>query len=231
MIANELLDVGQSTSFLGSNTDDDDISDFVQQIEKRKPLGSRREPSLPEVSNPPTTAQQTSSSSSQAGEDSSSERISSGEPIVVSADTVDERLRRMNETFLASLEGFGPRRRDRSSGTTTTEDAESSNGSTTVRAPSSGPSTLGRRTVNLDPLTFAHRREDSDDASLGRPSGGSGSGSGSAGYGIPPLFPRPRLLSTGSARSGMSIASEEVIGRMDPEIDDGRRRSRTGGFS
>ena len=176
---------------------------------------------MPELSDPPVDARP--SSSPRHEDDAPQERrtLSSGEPIVVSADNVDERLRKMNVTFLASLAGLGARRRERSVGG---EDAESSNGSTTVRAPSSGPSTIGRRT--LDPLNFAHRREDSDDALLGRPT----SGSGSAGYGIPPLFPRPRLLSTGSARSGMSTTSEEIIGRMDPEIDDGRRRSRSGGF-
>ncbi|KAI0084627.1 autophagy-related protein 13-domain-containing protein [Irpex rosettiformis] len=214
-----------SMSFLGSHTDDDDISDFVQQIEKRKPLGSRREPSLSKAPDVPVDSQPTSSSAADDVATLERRTLSSGEPIVVSADNVDERLRQMNEAFLASLEGFGARRRERSIGR---EDAESSNGSTTVRAPSSGPSTLGRRTVTLDPLNFAHRREGSDDALLGRPT--TGSGSGSAGYGIPPLFSRPRLLSTGSARSATSTASEEVIGRMDPEIDDGRRRSRSGGF-
>jgi autophagy-related protein 13 len=147
--------------------------------------------------------------------------------VVVSAKAVDERLRKMNETFLASLEGLETRRREHSTGT---EDAESSNGSTTVRAPSSGPSTLGRRTLPMDARTFAHRHEDSDDSPLTRrPSSGSTSGSAAA-YGIPPLYIRPRLLSTGSTRSGVSVASEEVIGRMDPEIDDGRRRSRSAGF-
>ncbi|CDO75852.1 hypothetical protein BN946_scf184833.g3 [Trametes cinnabarina] len=51
------------------------------------------------------------------------------------------------------------------------------------------------------------------------------------GAGVPPsTYVRPRLASTGSARSGFSIASEEVLGRMDPEVgpSDERRRSGLG---
>ncbi|KZT02810.1 uncharacterized protein LAESUDRAFT_738508 [Laetiporus sulphureus 93-53] len=43
--------------------------------------------------------------------------------------------------------------------------------------------------------------------------------------GVPPSYVRPRLGSTASARSGLSVASGEVLGRMDPEIGDDREGS------
>ena len=46
---------------------------------------------------------------------------------------------------------------------------------------------------------------------------------------LPPAYVRPRVASTGSVRSGFSIASEEVLGRMDPELGGSdERRTRRG---
>lgn len=151
--------------------------------------------------------------------------MSTMEPMLVSASAVDERLKQMNEAFLASIDGFAPRRRREAT------DAESSNGSSTARAPSSGPSTIGRRTLN--PITFTQRREDPENIPplLRRPSSESRRGGGGGEFDIPAEYMRPRMLSTSSARSGTSIASGEFFGRMDPEIEDERRRSRSSGYS
>lgn len=187
-------------SYLSTNTDDDDISDFVQQIDARKPLSSLREQGSSEgadslVEGPPSV---------HTGRDSPSQRPTT-EPILTTASEVERRLKQMTDTFYASLTGFSVRRRDR--------DRESSAGSSTARAPSSGPSTIGRRT--LDPISFAPRRDSANASPTDRRTNLGG---------VPPPFVRPRFPSTGSARSGVSIASGEVLGRMDPELDDGDRQ-------
>ena len=134
--------------------------------------------------------------------------------MLTTAAAVDERLKVMNDAFLASLQGLGGKRGDRKG-----HDRSSTSGSSTARAPNSATSTAGRRT--LDPLSFAQRRDHS--APLSRRQSGSGSGSGGAGginIGLPPGYVRPRFISTGSAQSQLSIASGEVLGRMDPEPED-----------
>lgn len=128
--------------------------------------------------------------------------------MLTTASAVDERLKEMNEAFLSSLQGLGSRRKQES-------DRESSAGSSTARAPSSGAPTIGRRST-LDPLSI---RTETSGSGLSR------AASSAADYGIP-LHPyvRPRVASNGSVRSGFSVGSEEVLGRMDPEIDDAERR-------
>lgn len=137
--------------------------------------------------------------------------------MLTTSSAVDEKLQQMSDTFFASLNGLGNRRKKDRDG--------SSTGSSTARAPSSGPSTIGRRT--LDPISFASREgpPNAPPQLARQPSSGS---SGGINVGVPAAYRRQRLASTGSATSNMSIASGEVLGRMDPEIDDERRRSRSG---
>ncbi|KAG1863173.1 autophagy-related protein 13-domain-containing protein [Suillus subalutaceus] len=95
----------QSTSFLGAPTDDDEISIFVKDIDARKPLNAQRQPLPASTQGPSTTPSHTKSNS-----------VGSAGPMLTREEEVDERLRHMNETFLASLEGLGGGRRRGSMG-------------------------------------------------------------------------------------------------------------------
>ncbi|KAI8970887.1 autophagy-related protein 13-domain-containing protein [Trametes punicea] len=216
----------KGTSYLSTHTDDDDISAFVQEIDARKPLPSRRDDSPasgPSSSPSPsphtrerTIREESESSDPGAGSPSAHVRVrtlSTPYPMLATEAAVDERLRAMNETFLASLQGLGSRRRE-PSGSPRTGSSTAERGSTPRRP--------------LDPAAYAGgggRRESPLEGprALDPPTP-------PAGVGMPPSYVRPRLASTGSARSGFSIASEEVLGRMDPEVSprDERRRSGLG---
>ncbi|KAG1727396.1 hypothetical protein EDB19DRAFT_1929858 [Suillus lakei] len=95
----------QSTSYLGVPTDDDEISIFVKDIDARKPLNAQRQSSPASAQGPPNTSSHTKSDS-----------MGSAGPMLTREEEVDERLRHMNETFLASLEGLGGGRRRASMG-------------------------------------------------------------------------------------------------------------------
>jgi len=197
-----------STSFLSTTTDDDDISAFVQDIDARKPLNRVREQdsSLPTQESPiPPTSTSDALPSRQR-------TMSVPGPMLTSRSDVDEKLSKLHEAFLTSLQGLGTRRRQGS-------EHQSSEGSSTARAPSSGTPTIGRRSA-LDPLRI---RTETTASSLSKQS------TSAADYGIPlPPYVRPRLASTGSVRSGFSVGSEEVLGRMDPEFDDAERQRTRG---
>lgn len=159
-----------------SNTDDDDISAFVRDIEDRKPLRSAGQ----ESRLPPRRPLGATSSPRPTDEDSSG--ISgTREPMLTSVLAVDEKLREMNEAFAVSLAGLsrGPEASRR------------------VRSDSSpsGPLRRGLGTRILD--------EDPGIMMIGR-------------------NPRPRYGSMGSVRSGASVASEEVIGKL--ELEEKRSR-------
>lgn len=135
--------------------------------------------------------------------------------MLTSESEVDERLRRMNEAFLASLEGLGgggaagqaegsirsrDRDRQRGVGEDNNENSRSGRGGMTVtrRESLNGPDGLG--------ISMGGTR----DYARGRGS---------------PFGGRSRHGSTSTNVSeGVSQGSEEIIGRM--ELDDGRRRSR-----
>ncbi|KAI0371996.1 hypothetical protein BV20DRAFT_964679 [Pilatotrama ljubarskyi] len=210
------------TSYLSTHTDDDDISAFVQEIDARKPLSSRRDDS-PASSPSPHARERTIREESESSEHDvappvRTRTMSTPYPVLATESAVDKRLREMNETFLASLQGLGSRRRE-PSGSPRAE--SSADRGSTPRRP-------------LDPISYTGgaRRE----SPLEGPRAGAASSTPpfdveAAGGVPPPTYVRPRLASTGSARSGFSIASEEVIGRMDPEIgssSDERRRSALG---
>ncbi|KAK0493578.1 autophagy-related protein 13-domain-containing protein [Armillaria luteobubalina] len=94
-----------SASFLSTNTDDDEISTFVQDIDARKPLSGRHRlhsqsprQAFPELPRP---------QKDEGGLLLKQETISPPGAMLTSEGEVDEKLRKMNETFLASLEGLG----------------------------------------------------------------------------------------------------------------------------
>ena len=226
--------LAQATSYLSSNTDDDDISAFVQDIDARKPLPSRREGSeSPAGPLPPQDhgreATITEESSSTRSSDvaptagPSRQRTLSTPfpgPVLATESAVGERLREMNETFLASLQGLGSGSRRREASTATDRAARNDRPGPPIRPPSYSGSLAARRE---SPLASS-----SVPPSPQTDSAGASGAINMPGVPLPPLFVRPRVASTGSVRSGFSIASEEVLGRMDPEpsASDERRRSR-----
>ena len=202
MTAN-LGDIVQSGSFLSNNTDDDDISMFVQDIDARKPLGGRlrsrdreaTEPGRPlgPSGNEETTSVAGALLSTDDHPHASGSGSTSG-PMLTNESDVDEKLRQMNQTFMESLEGLGgARRRER-----TTSRLSSDQGS-----PRSSEGGIGRE----------------------REGGGSGNVSrGRAPFTMLPRRPLPDSRgSTSTDVSGVQ-GSDEVMGRM--SLDEERRRSR-----
>ncbi|KAI0277042.1 autophagy-related protein 13-domain-containing protein [Russula aff. rugulosa BPL654] len=105
-----------SSPFFGANADEEDLSAFVSDASQPKPLNRHYRAQNPDpVRDPileghvPDQLGQPSRSSSPAGAPYARER-----PLLTSEDAVDDQLRRMNATFVASLEMLGsPRRRER----------------------------------------------------------------------------------------------------------------------
>jgi autophagy-related protein 13 len=192
---------------VSSTTDDNDIKSFMNDIDARKPLSSLREGSQ----DSPIESHVASKPSDRDTESTHAREAT--QPILTTASAVDERLQQMSDKFFASVNSIGRRKKDR--------EREGSTGSSTARAPSSGPSTIGRRT--LDPISLTSQEGTLDHSPpLSRRQTSTNVGISVA---LPAAYVRPRLASTSSATSNMSIASGEVLGRMDPEIDDGRRRN------
>jgi len=102
---------------LSTNTDDDDISVFVQDIDSRKPLSGR----LRTLEQDTTQDQDQDSNTREGGNeysihhsgirDGGSAEGSSQGPILTNEDDVNEELRRLNAAFHASLEGLGSGRK------------------------------------------------------------------------------------------------------------------------
>jgi autophagy-related protein 13 len=197
----------QSASFLSTNTDDDDISAFVQDIDSRRPLNGHDrlrdqvhddplllDPATSDSAGPQRRreggeAHVGSPSDGRIGGGSGSRRPAtshSGPGAMLTSEVeVDERLRQMNETFLASLEGLG--------------------------GGSGGGGVSGG---------VRRRRAASEHSSR--------SGTGSRGERDAAAFPqrgrggRPPLTSPGSRAESDAGGSEEVMGRM--SLDGGSRR-------
>ncbi|KAI0653885.1 autophagy-related protein 13-domain-containing protein [Cubamyces menziesii] len=228
--ATKEIDKPPGTSYLSTHTDDDDISAFVQEIDARKPLASRREgspaPAPASAGASPRMRERTIREESESSDHdvappahARARTMSSPSPMLATESDVDERLRKMNDAFLASLQGFGSRRREPSGSPRTASGTVSERGSTPRRP--------------LDPMAYAGDGAARRQSPLEGPRAGEVSlPSPSSDVGIPPAYVRPRLGSTGSARSGFSVASEEVLGRMDPEVgpSDERRRSGLSGL-
>ena len=176
---------------MSNNTDDDDISTFVQDIDARKPLrralSDRRRYPLgadPERrddlrSQLPGGTQDGNPAARTNGEPSGAGITGIREPMLTNISDIDQRLKEMNDAFTARLAGFS-----------NTEPSPRVGGSTRDR---SGPHerSLTRDAVPpeiYDPLSAV---------------GG--------------LRMRSRRNSMGSVRSGLSIGSEEVIGKLELE--------------
>lgn len=180
---------------MSNNTDDDDISAFVQDIDARKPLrralSDRRRHPL--GANPEQADDLRSLSRGGIQDGNPVPRINDeppsagingiGEPLLTNVSDIDQRLKEMTDAFTARLAGL--------SGT--------------------APSTRTGGGLGGGP--------DSRDRSISRERALTTRGA------IPPEnydpLSRRRRSSMGSVRSGLSIGSEEVIGKL--ELEDRRR--------
>ena len=205
LISGHLHTTPQSGSYMSNNTDDDDISTFVQDIDARKPLeralsdrrryplGANSERRDDLQSQLPRGTQGGNPAARVNGEPSGAGISGAREPMltIVNISDVDQRLKEMNDAFTARLAGL--------SGTEPT------------------PRTGGRIGRGFD----SGDRGGSRERALTR-------------GGIPPeaydplsvvggVRMRPRRGSMGSVRSGLSIGSEEVIGKLELE-DKGRSK-------
>jgi hypothetical protein len=179
----------QSASYISNNTDDDDISAFVQDIDARKPLrralsDRRRHPlgANPELavdfrSRPHGVLRDGSPAAGINSEPSNPGINGIGEPMLTNASDIDQRLKKMNDAFSARLAGL----------------------SGTAPSPRTSRGGLDRdRSASRERVLTMRRALESYD----------------------PLS-RHRRSSMGSVRSGLSIGSEEVIGKL--ELDDKRK--------
>jgi autophagy-related protein 13 len=221
-VAQSLITVGtiQSPLLFGANADEEDLSAFVSDAIQPKPLNRHyrsqnpdplREPLLAGSGQTPDRSGRPSPSSSSAAAPYARESPDSSNalvlglattgPLLTSEDAVDDQLRRMNATFMASLEMLGsPRRRER---------ARSS--------PGPGPRDGELRNVGSPGNRVGRISEVTEETS--------GSGSASANEDsredavrahMQSLISRPR---PGSRTD--SITSEEVIGKL--ELDERRQ--------
>jgi len=205
---------------LSNNTDDDDISVFVQEIDARKPLsGHQRIRSHDRYTSDPGRRLGGGGEdkpiagllSTEEGSGPGASSSSMG-PMLTSESEVDERLRQMNQAFLESLEGLGGGRRRERRSPSRLGGGEGDDGSERSSEPDPP---LGRM---------------STEGSGSRDSGASGSGSGGGimgrgrGLVLPPVRPRLHSRSTSTSDVGGVQGSDEVLGRL--SLDDERRGSR-----
>ncbi|KIM80296.1 hypothetical protein PILCRDRAFT_822785, partial [Piloderma croceum F 1598] len=196
-------------SFLSTNTDDDDISVFVQEIDARKPLSGHQRIRSLEQETSDTGRRLGGGGSGRASRDEKpiagllsmdeQETSTSTGPMLTSESEVDERLRQMNQAFLESLEGLGGgRRRERRSSSRLGGDDGGSEQSSEPDPP------LGRMS------TDGSGSKDGGGAVIGR-------GRGQTFPPRPPLNPQ----STSTSDAGSVQGSDEVLGRL--SLDDERR--------
>ena len=207
--------------FFGANADEEDLSAFVSDASQPKPLNRLYRAQNPDPlrdpileGHAPNQLRQPSRSSSPASAPFARESPDSSNalglglattgPLLTSEDAVDDQLRRMNATFVASLEMLGsPRRRER-----------------TRSSPGPGPRDGEVRSLGSPGPRVERISEITEEGS------GSGSMSGSASANqnsredaarahMRSLLSQPR---PGSRTS--SITSEEVIGKL--ELDERR---------
>ncbi|KAI0266400.1 autophagy-related protein 13-domain-containing protein [Gloeopeniophorella convolvens] len=227
-------DKGGSPSYLGANQDEEDLSAFVNDTSQPKPLNRHyrahnpdplREPLLAgQIHDRPTRFSRPSSPATAAagytreGSESGNALglgLAGAGPLLTSEDAVDDQLRRMNATFVASLESFGgPRRRERTRSSPGPSPRPGSRDGSDYRQ--MGPGSPGLRAQRISEVT--------EEAS----GSGSASASGSAGQSSREDAARAHmqgLLGRAPPRPGSrtdSITSEEVIGKL--ELDERRQR-------
>jgi autophagy-related protein 13 len=208
--------------FFGANADEEDLSAFVSDASQPKPLNRHYRAQNPDpLRDPilegrlPDPSGQPSRSSSPAGPPYARESPDSSNalglglattgPLLTSEDAVDDQLRRMNATFVASLEMLGsPRRRER-----------------TRSSPGPGPrdgevrslGSPGPRVERISEITEEGSRSGSMSGSA---SANQNSREDAARAHVRSLLSQPR---PGSRTS--SITSEEVIGKL--ELDERRQ--------
>lgn len=177
---------------MSNNTDDDDITAFVQDIDARKPLrralsdrrshplGEDPEREVDHRAQPHRVIRDGSPAARIDSEPSNTSIKGIGEPMLTNASDIDQKLKDMNDAFstrLAGLSGTAPSPRTSGGGF---EDRDRS-------APRERVPTMRRPFLpeRFDPMS------------------------------------RNRRSSMGSVKSGLSIGSEEVIGKL--ELEDKRR--------
>jgi autophagy-related protein 13 len=173
-------------------------------------------------------------------------------PMLTNQDDVDERLKRMNETFMRSLEGMGKgggvaRRRDKEK---IERDAAIKRGLLLLVSPTEGeviPRTTSdggdARTTNASPYPSQSSEQHPDITHIPSPTFSTGTGSGSSpnqpgvlhsqtglglglGRGRGSTSTSTSASTSSEAIGGASQGSEEVIGRMDLYDEMGRRPRR-----
>lgn len=167
----------------------------MQDIDARKPLQRLREQSETSSAESPVEPHDPVEPEGPPLLLARTRTVSMPEPMLATEGAVDERLREMNETFLSTLRGLGDRRRARG-------DLPSPTGRSERRAASGTPTEERQGGLPLD-----------------------GARVSPANIGLPAAYRRSRVGSTTSIRSGFSVASGEVLGKMDPEVDDHPGRS------
>ncbi|KAH9006509.1 hypothetical protein EDB86DRAFT_739564 [Lactarius hatsudake] len=216
----------QSPLLFGANADEEDLSAFVNDTSQPKPLNRQYRSQNPDpllVGQVPDRSSQPSRSSSPAAAPYARESPDLGNalglglgttgPLLTSEDAVDDQLRRMNATFVASLELLGsPRRRER---------ARSSPGPSFREGEHRQLGSPGMRVERISEIT---EEASATSASVG----GSASASASVGTNQNSREDAARAhmqsLLSQPPRPGSrtdSITSEEVIGKL--ELDDRRR--------
>lgn len=190
---------------MSNNTDDDDISAFVQDIDARKPLGRassdrRRYPlgANPEQRDDPRSQFPGGTQSGNPTTRADGEQLGGGiggtrGPVLTNVSDVDQRLKEMNDAFAARLAGL--------SGT-----APSPRAGRGIRGGFDSGDRGGSRERTL--TRGAVPSESYDPLSV-----------------VGALRMRARRSSMGSVRSGLSIGSEEVIGKL--ELEDKRKGKET----
>lgn len=215
---------GGSPLLFGANADEEDLSAFVNDASQPKPLNRQYRSQNPDpllvgqVPDRPTRSSRPSSPAAAPYARGSPDLgnalglgLGATGPLLTSEDAVDDQLRRMNATFVASLEMLGsPRRRER---------ARSSPGPGTRDSEHRQLSSPGKRVERISEIT----EESNASASVSVSASASGSAStnqnsreDAARAHMQSLVSQPR---PGSRTD--SITSEEVIGKL--ELDDRRR--------
>jgi autophagy-related protein 13 len=215
----------QSPVMFGAHVDEEDLSAFVNDASQPKPLNRQYRAHNPDpllVGQIPDRSSRPSSPAAAPYARESSDLgnalglgLGATGPLLTSEDAVDDQLRRMNATFVASLEMLGsPRRRER---------ARSSPGPGTRDGEHRQLGSPGTRVERISEITEESNASASASASVSVSASASASASANqnsredaARAHMQSLLSQPR---PGSRTD--SITSEEVIGKL--ELDDRRR--------
>jgi len=215
----------------GAHVDEEDLSAFVNDASQPKPLNRQYRAQNPDpllVGQVPDRSTQPSRPSSPAAAPYAAREspdlgnalglgLGATGPLLTSEDAVDDQLRRMNATFVASLEMLGsPRRRER---------ARSSPGPGSRDGEHRQLSSPGKRVERISEITEESNASASASASVSVSASASGSASTNQNSREEAARAHMQnLLSHSQPRPGSrtdSITSEEVIGKL--ELDDRRR--------